>query len=192
MEFLQQLWLPILVTSVAAFACSFLVWAILPHHKGDWSKLPNEDGVREFLKTQNLAAGPYIFPMMDGKDCNSPEGKAKWKAAPVGELRIWKDVNMGKNMFCTFLVFLFATILIAYISWHVRASMAGTFADRFQVAGSLGILAYCFSFIPNMIWFQASKRALINCIIDGVLYGFVTGAIFSWLWPATEKVLKLG
>lgn len=190
MEFLTQLWLPILVTSVAVFFCSFLVWAILPHHKDDWSKLPNEDGIRDFLKGQSLPTGVYIFPKMEGKECHSPEGKAKWKAAPAGELRIWKDVSMGSNMLGTFIVFLIASVLIAYITWHVRDKMVGDFADRFQLAGSLGILAYCFSFIPNMIWFQAGKRAMVNCIVDGVLYGVVTGAAFAWLWPVAAPVLK--
>lgn len=199
MEFLHQLWLPILVCSVVLFICSFLVWAVLPHHKDDWAKLPNEDGVREYLKGQNLPTGAYLFPKM-GKECHSPEGQAKWKAAPAGELRIWKDASMAKNMIGTYIVFLIASLLTAYVAWHIHSGftghnvaspMHGEFADRFQIVGTIGILTYCFSFIPNMIWFQAGKRAMINCIIDGLLYGIVTGATFSWLWPAAEKALKV-
>lgn len=189
MEFLQQLWLPIVVTSVAVFVCSFLVWAILPHHRDDWAKLPNEDAFRQFLKSQNYPAGAYIFPKMSHKECNTPEGKAAMKSAPMGEIRVWKDPSMAKNMIGTFLVFLIATVLIAYVSWHVRSTLGGDFADRFQVIGVIGLLTYCFSFIPNMIWFQGGTRGLVNCILDGVLYGVVTGAAFSWLWPVAAPAL---
>ena len=188
MQFLSDLWLAILVTSVALFFCSFMVWAVLPHHKDDWAKLPDEDGVRQFLKGQSLPTGVYMFPKMDHKQCNTPEGKAKMKDGPMGELRIWKDRGMGGPMAGTFAVFLIASFLIAYVSWHVLRghaghAPAGEFVDRFQVIGTIGILTYCFSFLPNMIWFQAGKRAIVNGIIDGLLYGIVTGASFSWLWP---------
>ncbi|HYD01581.1 MAG TPA: hypothetical protein VEB22_10175, partial [Phycisphaerales bacterium] len=66
----------------------------------------------------------------------------------------------------------------------------GDFADRLQILGSIGILTYCFSFLPNMIWFQAGKRAMVNGIVDGLVYGLVTGAVFSWMWPVVEPVAK--
>ncbi|MDP1662187.1 MAG: hypothetical protein Q8L55_09760 [Phycisphaerales bacterium] len=191
MEFLQHLWLPIVVCAVAVFMCSFLVWAILPHHKDDWAKLPNEEAVRDDLKARGIAPGVYVFPKMDNKSCNTPEGKASWERAPSGVLTVFTKPSMPKNMICTFLVFLIASVLIGYVAWHTLPGHAGSFGDRFQVVGTIGILTYCFSFLPNMIWFQASKRAMVNCLVDGVLYGVVTGATFSWLWPVAEPVLKL-
>lgn len=191
MEFLQHLWLPILVCGVAVFMCSFLVWAVLPHHRDDWAALPNAESFRDDLKARGIAPGMYIFPKMGGKECNTPEGKANFERAPAGVITVFAKSSMPKNMFCTFLVFLIASVLIAYVAWHIRPDLAGGFADRFQVLGTLGILTYCFSFLPNMIWFQSGKRAMVNGIVDGVLYGVVTGATFSWLWPVAEPVLKL-
>jgi hypothetical protein len=197
MEFLQHLWLPIVVSAVGVFVCSFIIWGLLQRHKDDWAQLPDEDGVRNDLKARGLTPGTYIFPKLNGKECNTPEGKAAWERGPAGVMTVFKKVNMGANMFGSFLVSLIASVLIAYVLWHVMgrdqayfASHYKDFSDRFQVAGTIGILTYCFSFLPNMIWFQAGKRAMVNGVVDGVVYGLVTGFAFSYLWPHIEPVLK--
>jgi hypothetical protein len=196
MDFIHHLWLPILVCAVAVFMCSFLVWAILPHHKDDWARLPNEDGVRDDLKARGLAPGTYLFPKMDKSTCNTPEGKASWDRAPAGLMTVFTKPNMGANMGATFVVFLVASVLIGYLAWHVMgrdpayaAVHYKDFSDRFQIIGTVGILTYCFSFLPNMIWFQGGRRAIVNGVVDGVLYGVVTGAVFSWLWPVAASAL---
>lgn len=183
MEFLQHLWLPIVVCGVAVFMCSFLVWAILPHHRDDWAALPDAEGFRDDLKSRGIAPGTYIFPKMGHKDCNTPEGKANFERAPAGVITVFSKSSMPKNMFCTFMVFLVASALIGYVSWVSLKGTPHSFGSHFQVVGTIGILTYSFSFLPNMIWFQAGKRAMVNGILDGLLYGLVTGAIFSWLWP---------
>lgn len=207
MEFLQHLWLPIVVCGIAVFMCSFLVWAVLPHHRDDWAALPDAEGFRDNLKSRGIAPGMYIFPKMGGKECNTPEGKANFERAPAGVITVFAKTGMPKNMICTFMVFLIASALIGYVSWHVHGNdlaggfhdaagkassqMNGTFGDRFQIVGTIGILTYCFSFLPNMIWFQSGKRAMVNGILDGLLYGLVTGAVFSWLWPVVAPTLKM-
>ena len=50
--------------------------------------------------------------------------------------------------------------------------------------GAAGIFAYTFSFLPQMIWFQATANAKIAGILDGLVCGLVTGVIFAALWPA--------
>jgi hypothetical protein len=196
MDFIQHLWLPILVCAVAVFMCSFLVWAILPHHRDDWAKLPNEDAVRDDLKARGIEPGTYVFPKMDKSSCNTPEGKAAWERAPAGVMTVFTKPNMGANMAGTFVVMLIAAVLTGYLAWHVMgrdpvyaATHYKDFADRFQIVGSIGILTWCFSSLPNMIWFQAGKRSMVNGTVDGVLYGVVTGAVFSWLWPVAHATL---
>jgi hypothetical protein len=58
-----------------------------------------------------------------------------------------------------------------------------THLKAFQVTGTMGILAYCFAFLPNMIWFQAERRARITAIGDGLVQGLATGAVFALFWP---------
>jgi hypothetical protein len=53
----------------------------------------------------------------------------------------------------------------------------------FRSSATAGVLAHCFSFIPNAVWFGAYKRTLVASLIDGIACGCITGAIFGWLWP---------
>jgi hypothetical protein len=57
-------------------------------------------------------------------------------------------------------------------------------SKAFQVLGSMGVASYSFSFLPNMIWYQAEGRAKVTAVIDGVIQGLIAGAIFAAFWPA--------
>jgi len=102
---------------------------------------------------------------------------------PSGHLSVWKPpLTMGDKMAGTFVVYLVASTLIAYLTRVALPGPAG-FGKVFQVTATAGILAYCFSFIPNSIWWGSSKRTIVANIIDGIIYGAITGAIFGWRWP---------
>jgi hypothetical protein len=97
---------------------------------------------------------------------------------------------MGRSMLLTLLVMLVASTLIGYLGWHAlpHGADAGEarpeFGKSMQVLGTAGILAYCIAGLPNDIWFQRSRREIATCLIDGVVFGLLTGAVFAWLWPA--------
>ncbi len=189
MAFLTDLWLPIVLTAVALFFCSFLAWAILPHHKDDYSSAPDEEAMRSAVRSLNLAPGRYMFPnCKDSKSMKDPEFQRKMTEGPMGMLNVWPVPSMGKNMALTFLTFLIASAFIAYLA-RLTLPNGAEFAKVFQVVGAAGILTWCFSFIPNMIWFNGGARAIVMCIIDGVVYGLVTGAVFAFLWPAATSGL---
>lgn len=189
MAFLTDLWLPILLSGVALFICSFLAWAILPHHKDDYSSPPNEEAMRTAVRSLGLAPGRYMFPnCKDHKGMNDPELARKMAEGPMGMLNIWPVPSMGKNMALTFLTFLIASAFVGYLARETLPNGAA-FAKVFQIVGTAGILTWCFSFIPNMIWFNGGIRATVMCIIDGVVYGLVMGAVFAFLWPAATAGL---
>ena len=89
---------------------------------------------------------------------------------------------MGGKLAATFIVYLVVSTLIAYLA-SVTLPKPADGAKVFQVVGTAGILAYSFSFIPSAIWFGAYKRTIVAGIIDGIVYGAITGAIFAWRWP---------
>ena len=91
-------------------------------------------------------------------------------------------MTMGGTMAATFIVYLAVSTLIAYLT-RVALPGAAPFARVFQVATTAGILAYCFSFIPNALWFGSYKRTIVATFIDGLIYGAITGVIFAWHWP---------
>ena len=96
--------------------------------------------------------------------------------------RLANAPTMGGKMVATFIVYLVVSTLIAYLT---RVALPGTapFARVFQVAATAGILAYCFSFLPSAIWWGSYKRTIVANVIDGIIYGAITGAIFAWRWP---------
>lgn len=184
MELFVQLWLPIIASAVAVWMLAAMAWTALPHHKGDFSKLAGEDALMDALRPMNIPPGNYMFPKCSHKEAQSPEFKAKWERGPAGTLSVWPStMNMAKPMILSFLVYLAASVLIAYVGSMTLPAGTG-FSKVFQVLGTAGVLAYCFGGLPQGIWFRAYPRAMVACFIDGVVFGLATGAIFAWLWPA--------
>src|SRR5215212_5573966 len=100
---LSSLWLPIILSGVALFIASWAAWTQLPHHKGDWKGLPDEDGVMSALRKFNIPAGQYHFPHASGhSEMKNPDFKRRMDAGPIGFLTVWQTTpNMGINMLCT-------------------------------------------------------------------------------------------
>lgn len=204
MDFLTNLWLPIVVSGVAVWFASALCWMAVGHHNKDRDPIP-EGREQEFMDTitrLNIRPGCYGFP--DFFQCkNLPAAERKqamreiYNRHPQGLLRVWSPTNMGLNMALTFLFYLVTSAAIAYLAWaalpHAEtvasvgtatiATSGAPFAKVFQVVGTAGILAYCFASFPNDLWFQQKRRAMAMNLIDGVIFGLITGAIFAWLWP---------
>lgn len=184
MEFLQHLWLAIVLAAVAAWMWSFLSWAALDIHGKDFKKLPDENAVTDHLRTLAIPPGVYSFPHASHKDAKSPEFKEKWTKGPLGTLSVWSPkISMPRNMLLTLLVYLVVSFLIAYAA-HLALPHGSSFTRVMQITGTMGVLAYTFAFLPNMIWFQAPKRVAMLCIADGLIQGLASGAIFAALWPA--------
>ena len=186
MELLISLWLPILLSAAVVWIVAAIVWMALPHHKNDFIALPapHEDAFMDSIRKSGIKPGNYVFP-----DFRKPEAMKSEKVSkaleqgPVGHLSLWQPpLTMGGKMVGTFIVYLVVSTLIAYLT-HVALPGAAPFAKVFQIAGTAGILAYSFSFIPTGIWFGAYKRTIVAGIIDGILFGCITGAIFAWRWP---------
>ena len=98
---LDQLWLPILVATVLVFVWSNLVWMVLPHHKSDTRRLPDEAAVLEAVGKQGLRPGVYRYPWADSmKEMGEPAFVAKLEKGPVGMITVLPNgvFNMGKSM----------------------------------------------------------------------------------------------
>lgn len=184
MDLLLPLWLPILLSAAAVWIASAIVWMALPHHKGDFRGLPNEDGFMDYIRKSGIKPGNYGFPdCHDRAAMKSEKVQKAWEEGPVGHLCVWQTpLTMGGKMAATFIVYLIVSTLIAYLT---RVALPGptAFAKVFQVAATAGILAYCFSFIPNAIWWGSYRRTIVANVIDGIAYGVITGIIFAWRWP---------
>lgn len=184
MELLIPLWLPILLSAVAVWVLSAILGMALPHHKQDFIGLPDEDGFSDFLRRSGIPPGNYLFPDFRDREAMKSEKVSKaLEAGPVGHLSVWQPpLTMGGKLAATLIVYLVVSTVIAYLA-AVTLPKPAEFARVFQVVGTAGILAYCFAFLPNHIWFGAYRRTIIASILDGIVYGAITGAIFAWRWP---------
>jgi hypothetical protein len=176
-----SLWLPIVVSGVALFLASWMAWMVLPHHKSEWQKLPNEGAVTDLLRSSSVSPGQYMFPFAASKEEWGTEAfKRRTEQGPNGTLTIWKSrPNMGVNMLCTLLFFIIANFVIGYLT-GIALDPGEPFLKVFRFAGTAGILTYGTANILNGIWFG---RKMVADIIDGIGYGLITGLIFAAMWP---------
>ena len=87
---ITALWLPILLAAVVVFIASSIIHMVLPYHRSDYRKLPEEERVTEALRAAGVTQGPvYHFPYSTHKDMKSPETMEKFKRGPVGLLTIF-------------------------------------------------------------------------------------------------------
>ena len=129
MQFLFDLWLPILINGVVLFFASFAAWVLLPHHFGDRKTLPAEDTFMQFLREQDVAPGNYMFPYTATKaEQQSKEHMEKYAAGPRGCLDVYDMPNMPANMAKTVAFFLVTSAVIGYIT-HVACPPGGDGVD---------------------------------------------------------------
>ena len=181
-----SLWLPIFVAAAVVFFASFLAWMVLPHHRSDWTGLGDEKGFSDALTSLNLGPGHYMFPHYAGaEEMKSPEFMARMEAGPRGLLSVWASPpNTGVNLVSTFVFYLVTGIFIAYIA-SLALEPGDSFGEFFRLTSTVGLLAYSFAHIPNAIWFRRKFTAVLNDILDGAVYGVLTGLAFALLRPAT-------
>jgi hypothetical protein len=186
MELFLSLWLPVLLSAAAVWIVATLFGMPFLHHKNDFIGLEpqQESALLEYLRTSGIKPGNYLFPDFRTREAmESEKVKRALSEGPVGHLCLWRPpLSMGGKLAATFLVYLVVSTLIAYLA-SVALPKAAGFARVFQVVGTAGVLAYCFAFLPSAIWFGAYRRTMVAGIVDGIIFGLITGAIFAWRWP---------
>ena len=179
-----SLWLPILLSAVIVFVASSLIHMVLRYHRSDWRKLPNEDAVLEALRRLNIPPGDYLAPRPDSAAAmKSPEFQAKVKAGPVLVMTVRHGPSsMARSLALWFAYSIVAGIFAAYIAGHALAP--GTrYAEVFRFAGCTASLAYSLALLQNSIWYWRNWGATFRSVLDGLIYGLLTGGTFGWLWP---------
>ncbi len=183
MEFLTELWMPIVITGVVLHVASFIAWVVLPHHQKDFSKAPNEDALMDAVRKLNLPNDRYMFPYLTHQDHKDSAKIERYKKGPVGMLSVWGVPNMGRNLGLTFVFFLIIAAVTAYIGWAAMGALPADarFMKAFQVIGAIGVLVFASSGQLNAIWF---RRRMLNEFLDGIAFGVIMGLIFAIFWPA--------
>lgn len=182
---LAQLWLPILLSAIGIFFSSSLVHMVLKWHNSDYFKLPNEEAVRATLRAGNPAPGQYIVPYCKhGPEMNSDEMKAKFAEGPVGMLLLRKPgaPHMGGALGAWFVLCLVVSVFAGYLA-SVTIAQGADALHVFRVVATIAFLSFAGGAASDAIWMGVPWRATIKYILDALIYGAVSGAVFAWLWP---------
>lgn len=184
MEFLSALWLPIVVSAVFVWIASFLMWMVLPIHKGEWKKLSDERGFMGGLLEMGVKPGQYMFPCAESsQQMKDPEFKELMARGPSGHMTIWPGpANMGLFMLVTLVIYAIISLFVAYVA-YLALTPADTYITRFRVTGAMAVAIYCLGRLPNDIWFRTPGSSIAKALLDGVVYGLITAGTFGWLWP---------
>ncbi len=180
-----ELWLPILLSGVFVFIASSILHMVLPIHRSDYGKMPGEGEVRAAMRAGGLQQGSYMFPCPGSmKECSTPEHIAKMEEGPVGFMTILPNgpMSMGKSLGTWFVYCLVIGLFTAYLT-GLSAAAGTEYMDIFRRAGTVAILGYAMSAVPDSIWKGVSWKITGKFIFDGVIYGLVTAGTFAWLWP---------
>jgi hypothetical protein len=119
------------------------------------------------------------------KEMGSPEMIEKYRRGPVGFLTVKPSgpPNMGVGLVQWFLFSVVISIFAAYIA-KLALGYGAEFLPVFRVTGTVAILGYAVSYIPDSIWKGVGWGITLKFIFDGVVYGLATAVVFGWLWPA--------
>ncbi|QDU84293.1 hypothetical protein Pla163_14000 [Planctomycetes bacterium Pla163] len=181
---LSALWLPILAAAAAVFVLSSVVWMVLPWHKNDYRKLPNEEAVRAAMGGA-VPPGQYCLPHASGPEqWKDPEYLRKVQEGPVAMLSVMPNAtpNMGANLGAWFLYSLVVGTLTAYVAGHSLDPRA-SFGSVLRLAGTVAVMGYALAILPGAIWHGRRWTPVLKEAFDGCLYGAATGLVFAALWP---------
>ena len=180
-----SLWLPILLSAVIVFLASSIIHMLLPYHKSNMKKVPNEDGVMGALRQFNIPPGDYMMPMCTGpKEMSSPEMTEKFKQGPVLTMTVHPNgpFTMGTSLIQWFIYSIIVGICAAYIA--SRALEPGAhYLEVFRFAGCTAFVGYALALLHDSIWYKRAWSTTFKFMFDGLIYGLLTGGTFGWLWP---------
>ena len=141
MEFLGELWIPILVSAAAVWVASSILHLVIPIHNNDYAGLPEEDAVLDAMREQPLPPGEYAFPFSASmKELGEPEMIEKHKRGPVGFLTIQPNgpPGIGRNLALWFAYSIVISIFAAYITSFLTINSA---REAFRLTGTVAVLS---------------------------------------------------
>ena len=182
---LGELWLPILLSGVFVFLASSLIHMVIPWHKNDYPKAPDEDKILDALRPLAIPQGSYFLPRPSNmKEMGSPEFIEKLKKGPVLMLQVRKNGpdSMGQRLGTWFLYSLFVAAVAALVA-GIALRPGADHHDVFHVVALTAFAGYSMALWQMSIWYDRPWRITLKATIDGAVYALITAATFGWLWP---------
>jgi hypothetical protein len=183
---ISSLILPILLAAVLVFVASAVIHMLLPYHRTDYARLPDEDQVAVALRPLGIPPGDYMLPWSGSPSAmKDPGWIERVQAGPVAFVTVFPNgvPGMGKQLAQWFVYCVVVGVLTAYVTGRALGPGA-TGAEVFRFAGAVSFIAYTVANWQNTIWYRRSWVTNLKNTIDGLVYAIATAAPFTWLWPA--------
>ncbi len=182
---LTSLAVPIVLSAIIAFVTSFVFHMVLPFHRNDLRRLPQEDDVLNALRRFNIPPGDYGAPHAGSPEgMKKPEFIEKMKKGPVVLMTVSPGAapSMGKSLALWFLYLIVVSVVAAYVTGRALGPGAH-YRAVFRFAGCVAFTGYSLALLQNSIWYRRKWSTTLKSNIDSLIYGFLTGGMLGWLWP---------
>lgn len=182
---LSALWLPILLSAVIVFVTSSIIHMMLPWHKSDYSRIPDEDKAMDALRPLAIPPGDYMVPRASSmQEMRAPEFTEKMKRGPVVILTVLPSggTSMGTSLVLWFVYSLVIGVFSAYVAGRALAPGAA-YLHVFRFAGVTAFACYAVALWQMSIWYRRSWGTTVRATVDGLVYALLTAGVFGWLWP---------
>jgi len=184
MDFLAQLWLPIVASAVLVFVASSIIHMVVKWHNSDYRKLTNEEDVRTAVRAGAPSPGQYVIPHCpDMKDMQTAEMQRKFQEGPIAFITIRPGgmPSMGRPLALWFVFILAVSTIAAYLASKAFLDER-TFLAICRLVGGVAFLAYAGGSIQYGIWFGKPWGSVMKDVADGAIYAAITAVTFAWLW----------
>src|SRR5882672_11125774 len=167
---LMSLWLPILLSAAIVFVISSAIHMLLPWHRSDYPKMPNEDRVRDALRPLAIPPGDYMVPRPSSREeLASPAFLEKMKQGPNFIMTMLPSGpwSMARNLSMWFAYALVVGLFSAYITG--RALPPGAqYLQVFRFAGATAFIGYSAALWQMSIWYRRAWLTTIKSTVDGL------------------------
>jgi hypothetical protein len=180
-----SLWAPILLSAVIVFVASSILHMVLPFHRKDYRKLPDEDGVMEALRRFAIPPGDYLMPNGGSPGAmKDPAFIDKLNKGPMAMMTVMPSgmPAMGPTFAQWFAYCVVISIFAGYMAGAALPPDA-PYLEVFRFAGTVAFIGYSAALWQSSIWFKKSWATTLRATIDGLVYGLLTAGTFGWLWP---------
>ncbi len=185
---ITSLVLPILISAVLVFVASSLIHMVLGYHRADYNKLPKEDEVQAALRAFNIPPKDYLLPCPGSAAAmKDPVFQEKYKKGPVVMMTVMPTSGggpaMGAQLAQWFVYCIVIGVVAAYIAGRALPPSA-PYLEVFRFAGAAAFIGFAMALPQYSIWYHRSWGTTLRSMLDGFIYGLLTGGTFGWLWPA--------
>ena len=180
-----SLLVPILVSAVLVFIASSIVHMVLPFHRNDLKRVPDQDRLLDAVRQLNIPAGDYAAPYAgSAAGMKDPGFVERMKRGPVLLLNVSPGgpVSMGTPLTLWFLYTVLVGVFAAYLTGRALGPGAH-YLEVFRFAGTIAFTGYSLALLQNSIWWRRNWGMTVRGMIDGLVYALLTAGTFGWLWP---------